>query len=1033
MTQIIEIPFDAGQDESYDPIMLPEGTLRLMQNCRLTRQGRIEVRPGFTALADTVYTQGGGTMQAFDLVTYDGKLMVYGAPSSVSFTPSYPKDLYTYTGLGVAAWKGLFDTGVTYAALPVITDVEVYWQAPAGFYADSHDVAYTNGFACVCMTDVSITTCKVFVIRDGVTIQTASFSSVRSARVVAVGNTFVLLTRNTSDNVQASIFDTTTLASWGTFGTTDVFGLTGGAITGTTGWDACAIPGSTTDWLVAVPRPGTPRMEVRRYNISSFAVSAVWVNTSVGVVVGDAGLTCDATNGSFAYTNPSTNNVVLYTFLVSDGSAISGPTNVIGPGTSHSNSIGAPVLSHVTSDRVAVQCQVGATGSDSVYSVREITGHSLITSGVFENTRLYSKLFNVERSSSLYEPYGFGTVRTGALASNPLYGTTIQGSVQGYLLESRFNYNIADFMSQAITTNYHGRPSVATDGSGTFWGVASVSDENSLGLSSTQAGTAQLIRFKAGSADRKQTAEMQGGLYISGGFVGYYDGTHLVESGFLDTPIIQSAAESGTTGGLTQLATYTYFQVHEWTDAKGRVHRSEPSPPVSVTLTGSNDQVTVTMSAAHTIRNIDYQGSGSLVQAALYRNTADDSVFYRQGLVPNITGEAGYCDNVQRIDVVSDANLSDRPIIYTQSQKPIVNVAPPPCKFIASGRDRLIYGGLPDPYVVAFSQLPFPREPMEGADFDFEFAYQARLPEKVTAVSGFGDTYVVFTEEGIYEIPGAGPQRNGTGEFFTPRSLYSDGGCIDWRSIVDTRIGLFFQMAPDKLYLLDPTGTPQWIGRAVQTTLSAFPVIKSACLMTDAQRVVFAIVDSDTSPTDGGLLVYDIERQAWSFDNVGVVLSAVEYEGRLAYINSSRIVQLEDSAIAQGASALPTMSVRTGSIKLFKTLGYGTLCKIGLLGTYLGDCTVEGFISYNDGADWTSMGTQACTTANLFNQVDGNAIASGDPVTIIFEPRRREVDRFALRFDVSNASNTGGIRLHSFNMEVEGQAHMSRQPARNRK
>jgi hypothetical protein len=1028
MGQIFEIPFNAGQDESIDRALMPDGVLRLMQNCRLTREGRIEARPAFVGIAQTVY--GSGTMQAFDLTTYADKLICFGAPA---VSQTYPKDVYTYLGsTAPAAWKGLFDTGVNYAALPIMTDVEVYWQAPAGFYPDNHDTAYTNGFACICMVDVSATTGRVFVIRQSVVLQTFAVSNVRSLRLVTAGNNFVLLSRTTGDNVEARTFNTGLNGAWGA--ATSLFGLTGGAISGTTGWDAMSVPGSSTDWLVAVPRPGTPRMEVRRYNINTFAASTVWTNTSVGVVVGDAGLACDGTSVGFAYRNPATTNVVLYTINAATGAAISGPTNIIGPGTGHLAAMGAPALSITASDRVETQCQTGLTGADSVYSVRDIVGHGLIASGTFEQTRLYSKLFNVERNSSQAQPFGFGVVRTGTIGGvGALFATTIQGSSQGYLLESRFNYNIGDFMIQTLTTDYHGRPSIATDGTGQYWGVASVSDDTNLGISNTAPGTPQLIRFKAGSAARKQTAEMQGALYISGGFVGYYDGVFMVESGFLDTPVIRGITQ-GLTGALTPLTEYTYIAVWEWTDALGRVHRSEPSFPTPFTLTGANDDLTVNVSSAHSIRNIDYQGSGSLVQTVLYRNTPDDSVFYRVGQTPNVTGEAGYCDPTNFLDTTSDANLEIRPVIYTQSQKPTVNVAPPPCKFIAAGRDRLIYGGLPDPYVVAFSQLPFPREPMEGADFDAEFAYQARLPEKVTGVSDFGDGYIAFTEEGIYEIPGAGPQRNGTGEFFLPRALYSDGGCIDWRSICSTSFGVMFQMAADKIYMLGPDGSISFVGKRVRDTLKSFPVIRGATLCTETQRVAFAVVDNDTTPTDGGLLIYDLVHDAWSFDNVGVVSAVVEYDGRIAYIQSG-VVFLEQTDVAVAGTALPTMSVRTGSFRPFSALGYGDVIKIGLLGTYLGDCTVTGFISYDDGKTWTPMDAGvAITTAAWTNAITGAAIAAGDPITIMYTPNVRSVDRFSLRFDVTNvASNTGGIRMHVLSFEVEAQEGMVRRAARDQR
>jgi hypothetical protein len=608
-----------------------------------------------------------------------------------------------------------------------------------------------------------------------------------------------------------------------------------------------------------------------------------------------------------------------------------------------------------------------------------------------------------------------------------LYGSTIQAVQDGFILAARWNYSYSSRMNDFRVTNYHGRSSIASDGAGQFWAAVSVLDAGALGT--TNGGTLQVVTFKSGVNERRQTAEMQGALYIAGGFVGYYDGTNLVEGGFLDTPAILGYVD-GATGSLTPLGTYNYVAVYEWTDAKGRIHRSTPSNPREVVLTGANDDVTLTVTSAHSLRRVDMLGTGATVKTVIYRSNPNDSVFFRVGEVANTAGTTGYADTLSFLDTMSDDDAEDEPVLYFQSQKPIANVGYYPCRFIAAGRDRLIMGGLPDPYMVAFSQLPFPGEPMEGADVEFEFAYQARLPEPVTAVSGFGDSYVAFTASGIYQIPGEGPQRNGSGEFFHPSALYSDGGCIDWRSVVDTALGLFFQMADDKIYRLGPNGEIDFIGRRVQDTMATYPVVTGAVLCTQTQRVVFSI--QNPAGSSGGLLSYDLVHDAWSFDDLGAIDAIVEYGGRIAYLQSS-VVYVEDSAVGTLGSALPTISVRTGSIRLFSALGSGDICKVGLLMTYLGDCTVEGFISYDDGKTWTSMGDQAVTAAAIVSPGTGVAIASGDPHTIIFTPRIRTVDRFALRFDVSNSTNTGGVRLHVVSLEAEGMEFSTRKPGRDQR
>lgn len=51
--------------------------------------------------------------------------------------------------------------------------------------------------------------------------------------------------------------------------------------------------------------------------------------------------------------------------------------------------------------------------------------------------------------------------------------------------------------------------------------------------------------------------------------------------------------------------------------------------------------------------------------------------------------------------------------------------------------------------------------------------------------------------------------------------------------------------------------------------------------------------------------------------------------------------------------------------------------------------------------------TQSLTSADY---------TSGDPISLQFDPRMHDIDRFALRVAVTNGSNTGGARLHALAM-----------------
>lgn len=1028
MGQIFEIPFNAGQDESIDRALMPDGVLRLMQNCRLSRQGRIECRPQYVAQAAGAW--GGSTLQAQDLATFEDRLIAFASRASQD---NFSRDIFTYTpGLAQGTWKPAF-TQAGFPSFPLVSDLTILWNAPAGPAMTSSDIAATNtGYICAVQTDPVLATSNIFILFGATVlpILTLSLTSVVSVRVIAQGGLFYLLARTVAGDINARSFDTAIATAWGAPAT-----LVTAEATGAVTWDAAPLVGGT-DFLICYPRPGTANMRVQRYNVNL----ALQATNTVAVAPGNMCVVGNTTNGVLFAHKTAINDISLYTMNAATLVTSAGPTNVLGPTTGGLVNAGTPALYIDTVNaRVVIQCQgpvagttPDSTGRHSQWNEVSTAAHAAVQSDTFNNVRISSKLFSAVAAPLQLAVHGIGTMTVGGNTSgtDQVYATCIQNvAFQGFICHGRWNYGIADQLLDAQSDNFHGRAGIATDGAGTFWATCATLDEGKIGT--TGYGTLQVVRFKLAVAARRQNVEAQGALYIAGGFTGYFDGSTIVESGFLDTPTIKTNTQSAA-GSLTLLGAYQYIACYEWFDSKGRLHRSTPSTPFAVTMTGANTANALVCSTPRSYRRIDLDQTGTTVKTVLYRNTPGDSVFYRVAEGSAATLTTSYADDITITDTRSDVAAQVRPVLYIYSQKPTANVGPIPCRFVAMGRDRLIFGGLPDPYLVAFSQLVFPNEPIESASPN-SFAYVARLPEPVTAVSAPGDSYIAFTAQGIYEIPGAGPQRNGTGEFFAPRTLFSDGGCIDWRSVCETAKGTFFQLATDKLYLLTPSGELQWVGKPIQDTLTTFPVVRAAALCTATQRVTFAVVNSDASPTGGGLLTYDIQKDAWSFDDVGIVQSVVEYNSRLAYLHNDGLVYLEQATVGSGG-ILPTISVRTGSFRPFSALGYGDIVKISLLGTYLGDSDVEGFVSYDDGKTWTSLGVQTITAAAWTNALTGAAIASGDPITLVYTPNIRTVDRFSLRFDVTNvASNTGGIRMHVVSFEIEAQEGMVRRAARDQR
>lgn len=1022
MSRVFDVLFNDGQDESADKIALPDSKFRLMQNCRLTRDGRVEPRQNYASLTNV--TQSGFRFRAFDLTTYQNRLIAIGSQDSVSYTPTYARQLHTYVNNAQSVWQPNAGPNI-----PSVSSVSVLGQSTTGLSADAADITYVNGQLCIVQSDSTRTQVTVWRMKtDGTILSTETFSAafvstVPSGRVIACGNTFVLVIRDTSGNMVARSFDTTATAL--TFGAPTT--LEAAVATGAVKWDLAPLSG-TTDFLVSYPRVAAGNTRLRRYTVA-FAL----VNTlDIAGLVGATSVIGDTTRGvCYAIVNGTSIDLrTCSTALV----VTSGPTAVLGAGVGLTAITSAPpALAFISTTRVTVQgSSVGSLAdADAQSSIRVIAGHALVAQNQALNVRITSKPFVIDRDATSSECLGVGPISAGGNVGDTIrFFSTAIHSLENPVCAGVFNYGVSGVMSVTSVANTSGCCSVATDGAGTYWTVCNVLSGLDIGVAPF-VGSAQVVQIVAATAVRRQTTEMQGALYVSGGLTYAFDGgLNAAEIGYLDTPVIDFTVTQSATGALTLLGTYTYIATYEYVDRNGFTHRSTPSAPSTATLTGANNALQFTVSAPHSLRRANV-GQNAGVRVVLWRNVPGDSVFYRVAETTCRSTDT-YAGTVSITDTRSDVAAQVREVLYIYSQKPTANVAMVPCQFLAAGRDRLIYGGLPDPYMVALSQLVFPNEPVENASPN-SFAFLARLPEPCTGVAALGDTYLAFTTDAIYTIPGAGPQRNGTGEFFAPQAIYTDGGCIDWRSIVQCGKGTFFQLDTDKLFLLAPNGGATWIGQPVRDTLAAYPRIVGSCLCSATQRVVFAC--SNVAGNDGVLLVYDLRRETWSVDTIGQGLLAVtEASGRLAYVGADGLVYLENLP-GTFSGALPSVSIRTGSFKLFPANGNGDLIKVVLSGTYVGDSTVEGFISYDDGKNWISMGQQACTAANLFNMSpnSGISVVTGDAVQVVFTPNIRQVTRFALRFDITNGTDNGGLWAHMVSLEVEAQDFATRQPARNQR
>lgn len=992
MSTIVEIPLNSGMDQTADRVLQGQDKLTLVQNARLARDGRLEVRPSFTALSTATYSSQ--NMTAYDLASYAGRLVALGDQTS-SGGQGHPTDLFEWIA-SQSKWRatsGADTNGITGQRLPVFTDIRAVGALPDIFGAVTR-VACAAGGGYVCAAigrDDGQTTIHVF---DPATDQTLLAETVDMLLPAAlfINGTFRILGVDSNDDIVQASFapatDETLSYSVMLPSTVPLNDVAMGAFG--TGY-ACAFCHTTLTTVITFNSSGAVQT-----SFTAFATGS----ESCAVVGNAAGTLLTVARQALV-----TDDVTFSTFNAA-GALQTGPTAAFtGSGVRLGITIQGSTLFIIGADEINNSSQ-GARFQQST--------HTQTGSDDYDDARLAVAPFLV--GSTVYAGW-FDLTATNFDKGTFHITAVVRQFPQCFLLAQ---------LCETQTTNTNLVGTAGVDGTKVYIPVVSRREDNGT--------PGQKLRYtifeaETSALNRRQTTQVGGELLVAGGLPLTYDGRTMVEQGFAERPVVASVAQ-GTTGALTLLGVYRAIVVWEVFDGKNRILRSQASDPREVTLTGANDDITWTLTTPHSLRRHPVFADQNLtVRARLYRTEAGEGVFFLDGeTIINPTDNPA--EFVTFLSTQSDSQLIDNAILYEQSQAAISNCAPGPYSYIWPMRERGLAGGQPEPEAWTASKLLFPGEPLEWA-FSGRLGFSGRVNQPITAVASFETAGLVWTESDIWMIPGRGPEHNGTGEFDPSTPIATPGGTASWQSVIVAPPGAFFQMRPDQLMLLGRGGAVDWIGSPVQDTLALYPEI-SGCVFVRQQDIV-AFACNNVLGTDGVFLVYDMRDAQWYVDTIGAAITAVtEFDGRLVYISGGTVF-LQDLTVGLGVGALPAVRFETPSYRFFSALGYGDLIKVGLVGTYLGDCTISLSLSYDDGKTWTTPVPFAVTAAAMSSPTSGAALSAGDPINLIWTPAKMETDRFRIRVDMTNASASGGCRLHLLSLEVEGTEFTSRQPAQNQR
>lgn len=998
--ELVHIPINAGQREDIDERLMPDGLFSEVRNMRLRKSGALGVRYGFDATPNVVYD--GSSVTMYDISDYGGDLVAFGTTngrSSPEFICTYSDGGWSPEAPGVYAPRrfGLIDSVEEYFTYPDVGG------NPTG--STTILVASTNGYVCVARSSrvIGLLSAQVWILEEstGRVIHSehvggsVSADAIASAKLIAVGNTFVLLGRNhLLDNLNVLTFDTesdTAFSAGATIHSSPLVGF----------FDAA--PVSSTQFVTFSSTPGGSVGLVQLWNINPV--------TLAGYCLPTAGTNKEQLS---VCVTPDEDVVLTYTDMSSTADLYVDtiPLSELVPSGGTQSTSQTLV---VTGSGAISRSSVVATGDDEVI----VTGYDSTDRLIHCSFRVGSTLADVDtfeytEAAPIARPFA---VEGGKSVLMPITreGDALTRGVMLVDLRSIYGLEMFHYRGEAFVGSVaNNRAAESGSNPGVFYlPTLGASDDDPRGI---------ILKLGVSRPVRRQTVTAGGLMYVTGGFLGVWDGTRCVESGFADTPSILSLTPSVSTGLLTALATYSYSATFTWVDSKGNLHVSPPSSPISITLSGSEDTVTAEVAYPQTIRR---DPSTTLLYSAatvnLFRTLpSPENIFLRDDSFKASGSPAG---TVDVISLTSDADLADNQILYTQGARgaisgPLEHNAPRPCKFACVSRDRLLIAGLPNEREWQQSKKFFPGEPVQ---FSEGVAYRGQVNGTITAVSSQDDQEYVFTDDQVYVISGEGPDDLGNGEFNSPRAIPGNSlGCIDWRSIARTDKGVWFQAKPSRLCLLPRGGgAPKWEGEPVRDTLENYPVIKGAAVVPHDNTTCWAATNS--ADNESRIVVYDDRAEDWYIDtdvvSSGTIDALAEYQGRLAILNSGRVY-------LQRESITPTDFIdhqfTTGSIAPFGSNGYGKLVSVTLSGSYRGSCVVTCSVSYDDGATFSAVGSGHSVTG----------LSAGAPVELQWFPSRRKGSRFQLRFAISQyeSEDTAACDWSSITLELQPSSGARRLP-----
>ncbi len=989
--QTFTMKFSAGLNQKADPRALEAPELAVLLDGQFDEVGGLQTRYPYTAFSTSI--DGGGTIaDARRLVPNGGELLLFTKDTLYSWNFAISKWVEKGTHLAIKTnetSRFVNPADQTDADRAELDGVVVFtWTVDTGGGTESVFVAAVDKET------------------DAVIVTPTELALESRARLVALDSKILLFTKNNSaGTLVVRALDPTDVATGIASSATTVVA----ALNFNTYYDATRQIGSD---VALVATRGSPTTSYVVATVS--AALSVASATKARICDGPIAVSCSPSGTQMQIVRANAANIQGDLLTISTFADVY-TGQAIGTSGTTTNQIAAAHRSVQNGGQYRCYAfwsydedteSYGAAGAFGTKYNWVDTGNTLGTEADFvDHVGVASRAFDHDGSVYVWLAFGLASITTinGGLSTGP------EDQVFGLLQNAYFLYRDDAFLCAKAAPSVGGG---YADSTGHLPGVANIDTNQyawcgierrliALGgnLSGYSARAPRDIVVEFDSNEARRTARMGQTLYVTGGEILQYDGTQLVEVGKHVFPWQVDIAD--TAAGSLAAGTFAYQMTWRWDNARGERDRSTSGTAGQITV-GASREITVTpwcnLNITHKTDNPP--------AAEVWRtevNPTDDAPFY---LVTNSdpTDTAGDNHYVATdstamaitgvVDDFDDDTLRSKEA-HPENGGQLKNLVPPAATLILATDTRLFLAGIAgDPHRVIYSKY---RSTNQVASFFGTLA--ADIPHAggdITALALLNETVVVFRENAIYALDGAGFDNLGGGGNYVARLIAADEGAVNQESVAVTDRGVIFK-SNRGWQLLNRGWGVDYIGGGVSDYDDETPLAIDVIEKQHQVRIL----------TSARMLVFDTLQGKWAEWTISDGVHSCMWSGAHVYLTDTGPAQ-QQTSYASGATY--GMDIETAWLARADLMGCVKVSHFQVLGEFRSSCSIQVQCArdyWKDGAD-----------TYFQDKTHTPSLAVGKPLQFRHAPSIKSVEALKIRLTVTPSGSGEAVKLTGLSFEL---------------